>query len=354
VHAINFAFEGRRAVVTGAASGIGGDIAVALLDGGAEVMAVDRDWSDGERLLTAGATLELLDLDGADVAAEAAGLCSRRGPFELLVFAPASAPKPATDGWERLACNMRAAQALSQIFLDALVAQKRTGAAVFVAPPIEASDASIRAARTAVVELARTRARELAPHGVRVNAVEPGRIEPEPGDFGAAIALPRPGTPGDVTAVVLALLSDAIAAYITGATVPVDGGLDFLGLDLAPAAPADQPPYDPAEAAEQHGGLYDDAVAGIETRYELDEVYGAADTFKRIVRAVFNSDPREAHENGLLIDDLEQGLEAKCPRFDPIAVGFPTFALFARYALVSSEYDVADSEDSRRVVLRAG
>jgi 3-oxoacyl-[acyl-carrier protein] reductase len=91
------------------------------------------------------------------------------------------------------------------------------------------------AVRPGVVGWLKTLARELAPDGITVNTVAPGRIDTERlrdvyGDDGptgtdlAQIALGRLGTPAEVASVVAFLASDR-AAYVTGAVLPVDGGL---------------------------------------------------------------------------------------------------------------------------------
>ena len=91
--------------------------------------------------------------------------------------------------------------------------------------------------KAGVVALARNLAVELAPHGITVNAVEPGAITnrrnlaSDP-DYEARWAgiLPagRAGTGADVAALVTFLASDE-AAYITGTSIPVDGGLLAMG-----------------------------------------------------------------------------------------------------------------------------
>jgi 3-oxoacyl-[acyl-carrier protein] reductase len=91
------------------------------------------------------------------------------------------------------------------------------------------------AVRPGVVGWLKTLARELAPDGITVNTVAPGRIDTERlrdvyGDDGpteadlAQIALRRLGTPAEVASVVAFLASDR-AAYVTGTVLPVDGGL---------------------------------------------------------------------------------------------------------------------------------
>ena len=79
------------------------------------------------------------------------------------------------------------------------------------------------ASKGAIDSLTRSMALDLAPLGIRVNAVAPGQIRNVPREAGG-IPLGRSGTPEDVAAMVAFLASDA-AAYITGQVIYVDGGL---------------------------------------------------------------------------------------------------------------------------------
>jgi 3-oxoacyl-[acyl-carrier protein] reductase len=97
----------------------------------------------------------------------------------------------------------------------------------------QAGQANYSAAKAGLVGLTRAVARELAPRGITCNVVAPGPIvtamtESLPDDWRAwaesAVPLGRLGTSDEVAAVVSFLCSDA-AGYVTGAIVPVDGGL---------------------------------------------------------------------------------------------------------------------------------
>jgi NAD(P)-dependent dehydrogenase (short-subunit alcohol dehydrogenase family) len=85
------------------------------------------------------------------------------------------------------------------------------------------------AAKAGQTMLVREFARALGPHGIRVNAIAPGAIPgggfAAPPAMAAKIPLGRFGTPAEVAAMAVAVLSERFGAYVTGATVVVDGGI---------------------------------------------------------------------------------------------------------------------------------
>jgi 3-oxoacyl-[acyl-carrier protein] reductase len=117
--------------------------------------------------------------------------------------------------------------------------RRRAGTIVAVSSVVglggNAGQANYAAAKAGLIGLVRSLARECGPRGVRVNAVAPGYVET---DLTATLApehrerilamtpLGRLGTPEDVARVVAFLCSPA-AAYVTGAVLPVDGGLSM-------------------------------------------------------------------------------------------------------------------------------
>jgi NAD(P)-dependent dehydrogenase (short-subunit alcohol dehydrogenase family) len=85
------------------------------------------------------------------------------------------------------------------------------------------------AAKAGQTMVVKEMARALGPHGIRVNAVVPGAIpgggfNAPPGMVGK-IPLRRFGTPADVAAMAVAVLSERFGAYVTGASIVVDGGI---------------------------------------------------------------------------------------------------------------------------------
>jgi 2-keto-3-deoxy-L-fuconate dehydrogenase len=175
-------FEGRRAVVTGAASGIGLATTLALLDRGAAVLAVDRDAERLAAVAEAGAeplACDLATADGRDHLLAAAG-----EPDFLLNSAGILRARALDDlddaDWEALfAVNAKAPFFLSQNLGPRLPPD---GAIVNVASmsarnAINTEIAIYAATKAAVLSITRSFAHALAPQNVRVNAIVPGLID---------------------------------------------------------------------------------------------------------------------------------------------------------------------------------
>ena len=234
--------RGRRAVVTGAAHGIGRAIAWRLVRCGALVVAVDIDEEalrDTASVLGCDAIVgDLARLDSAEVADE---LLAAYGPMELIVNnVGMSTPHGFLDlsesDFDRVQrANLRGPWFFTRRLVDRLIANDQRGSIVFIS---SLHDTILRlqphysTSKAAVAMLTRELAYELGRHAIRVNAVSPGSIRsmtnPQPvEDPSIARLIPagRSGDPDDVAKVVAVLLSDAWSGYITGANLPVDGGL---------------------------------------------------------------------------------------------------------------------------------
>jgi 3-oxoacyl-[acyl-carrier protein] reductase len=229
--------SGLTAVVTGAAHGIGRVIAAALADQGAQVVGIDKNLP---ALRGAAETFGGLAVEGdlaeddvssvADRVVDAVGVPTLivnnvgiETPQRFLELDP-----PEFD--QVLRTNLRgpffftkrlvALQLGSQAAARILFISSIHDTYVYGRPHYSASKAAIA---MVVKELAY----ELAPHGIRVNAIAPGDIATEAPceDLrNAAIPLGRRGLPGDVARMSIVLLSDECSAYVTGVNVLVDGG----------------------------------------------------------------------------------------------------------------------------------
>jgi NAD(P)-dependent dehydrogenase (short-subunit alcohol dehydrogenase family) len=236
---------GRRAFVTGGASGIGAAIAVRLAADGADVTIgdVDLDTAKGhaDRI---GATA--VHLDVTDPASAQAAIADG-GPFDVLVnnagidLSGVFFGKVTVEQWRRLlAVNLEGVFACTQA---ALPAMQRAGWGRIVNLSSEAgrkgakADAVYAATKGAVIAFTASIAMENARYGITVNAVAPGPIEtpllrrmpPKAIEIvTASTLLRRLGQPEEIAAAVSFLASDE-AAYITGETLAVSGGMGMGG-----------------------------------------------------------------------------------------------------------------------------
>jgi 3-oxoacyl-[acyl-carrier protein] reductase len=240
----------RTAFVTGASRGIGRACALALADAGC---AVALGWArDEEGAGKARAEIEErggralpVQIDVADVPsvdAAFAAVEAELGPVTVLVNNAGVTRdglllRMADEQWgDVLRTNLDGAFHTVRRALPAMV-KARYGRIVNVGSVVgllgSAGQANYAAAKAGLVGLSRSVARELAPRGVTCNVVTPGPIatamldalpEARVEELARTVPLGRLGTPEEVAAVVAFLCSDA-AGYVTGAVVPVDGGL---------------------------------------------------------------------------------------------------------------------------------
>jgi 3-oxoacyl-[acyl-carrier protein] reductase len=246
--------NGDRALITGAASGIGRGIAIALAREGARVVLSDSDVPRGQ------AAADALQADKFDAGFIAADLATAEGPVQLIKQAAnalgglsilvhsASPPRVEADDvmtvsdqtWDAmLAVNLRAGLVLAREAARGMIAHGVPGRMLFITSLHAHTPRNLphySAAKAGQTMLVKELARALGPDGIRVNAIAPGAIPG--GGFDAkgagldrltrATSLRRLGTPEDIAGMAVALLADRFSGYVTGTTVVVDGGLALL------------------------------------------------------------------------------------------------------------------------------
>jgi NAD(P)-dependent dehydrogenase (short-subunit alcohol dehydrogenase family) len=247
-----FDISGLRAVVTGAASGLGLAMAEAMVAGGARVMLADLDGDGLERAAARLGDVRTFQLDvsdedavarlfddvvsawgGVDVAFANAGISTEPGVVD---------ERGGLGNFDRgiwdsvLGVNLNgvmftvreAAERMKEQGSGRIVVTAST--AGFGTDPMVGYSYSVT--KAAVIMLVRQAALELAPHGVHVNAIAPGPFKTNIGSDAAPIppeawndivALGRMADPEELKGVALLLASPA-SSFMTGAVIPVDGG----------------------------------------------------------------------------------------------------------------------------------
>lgn len=240
---------GRSALVTGASSGIGRAIALALGREGARVAVAARRRAElealGEEVVAAGGTAPVV-VEQDMMAPEAPERVARAatdalGPVEVLVNnAGGSRPLPFGEAsepdWdEAMTLNFTRHRQLSEQLLPGMISTG-WGRVVNITGKSEPEGVNgAFCAKAAVHSWAKGLSREVGQHGITVNSIPPGRIgseqihrnySPEYRQWQAENEIPvgRYGDPQDVASLVC-FLASPLAGYITGAVVPVDGGL---------------------------------------------------------------------------------------------------------------------------------
>ncbi len=250
-------FQGKRAVVTGGASGIGRATALRLVEEGAQVLVGDLDATGGQELadtsngrirfqrtdVTQASEIEALmraadEAGGLDVVFNNAGAAGSRDKIDDI----------SPDDWDRTMSLLLRSVAMGIRYAAPLMA-KRGGGAIVNTSSVSAlgsgyAPTAYSTAKAGVLHLTKVAAADLARHNIRVNAVVPGFIatniftsalglEGEQRDKGNAVIgaiaanaqpVKRAGRPEDIAAAVAYLASDD-AAFVTGTHILVDGGM---------------------------------------------------------------------------------------------------------------------------------
>jgi 3-oxoacyl-[acyl-carrier protein] reductase len=235
----------RVAVVTGGGAGIGRGIAAGLKAFGAQVAIWERN---PDSCASAAAEIGALGIaadvrDSAAVDAALAQTSAELGPVTILVNNAGGVfwsgiLDTSENGWDALyKSNLRHVYLCTQRVARNLVEQKLPGSIISVTSieGVRAAPgyATYAAAKAGVINYTKTAALELAPHGIRVNALAPDitltegimQIAP-PGSeqrFGLTVPMGRAGHVDEMAGAAVFLASD-LSSYVTGQTIHVDGG----------------------------------------------------------------------------------------------------------------------------------
>lgn len=255
-----FDLSGKVALVTGAAMGIGREIAQGLLEAGAKVACTSRDRGRAERAArelsdaTGGETQALaLDVRNEEiVAASFREVADRWGGLDVLVNNAGGAPRAEHyHVWDRelkdwsevletnltgtFLCTREAAQLMmsnrrgSIINVASIAGMVGRDRRIYEGIDMRPNLVDYAAAKGGILGFTRDAAAELGPYGVRVNAISPGGVSRNLDEefvkrYSREVALGRMGKEGfDMKGAAVFLASDA-AAYITGENLVIDGG----------------------------------------------------------------------------------------------------------------------------------
>ena len=257
---------GRVCVVTGAASGIGRGIALALAKEGGRIAVLDLNAAGASataaQITAMGGQAQAFTCDTSDaasVAAAAAQCATAFGPCDVLVnnagiLRPGALDVLTLEEWNKvLSVNLTGYFLCAQTFgrqMRGKTADKSGGVLVHIASiaaeHVTAMAGAYSVAKAGVEMLSRQLAVEWGPHGIRSNAVHPGMIltpmsqafYDQPGVTerrSQAVPAGRIGVPDDIAQAVVFLASDR-SAYISGQSLTVDGGFTRMMLGLIPRA----------------------------------------------------------------------------------------------------------------------
>lgn len=237
------------ALITGAARGIGKELALCLAKEGADLAICDVDQdallqakaeieSSGRQCLTA-----VVDVSNTEAAADMVNkTLDKFGKVDILInnagiTRDSLLMRMKEEDWDTvLAVNLKGAFNFIRAVSKVMVKQ-RSGKIVNVASIIgvmgNAGQANYAASKAGIIGLTKSSAKELALRGINVNAIAPGFIktpmtdkltEAQKEGMLKAIPLARFGEPKEVASLVLFLVSDA-SSYITGEVIKIDGGM---------------------------------------------------------------------------------------------------------------------------------
>ncbi len=244
---MNGLLQDRVAVITGAGSGIGRGIALAMAQAGAVIVALDvkesaaRETAELIGRRAHSRACDVVDRDACDAAA--VDLLAAHGRVDILVNSAgivrrvSARDRAARATWDAvLAVNLNGAFNMITALTEPLISTRGTIINIASIQSFVAGSnlTAYSVSKGGIRNLTMNLAAELSPLGVRVNAIAPGYIDTpmtqamrnDPAHaarFVSRVPLGRPGEPADIAMPAVFLASD-MARFITGVTLPVDGG----------------------------------------------------------------------------------------------------------------------------------
>jgi len=244
-----FSLTGKTVLVTGASGGIGAAIAKTLAAAGARVAISGTNMDKLNALkseLGANTVIVPANLSDADAVAALVDAAEKElGQLDILVnnaglTRDTLAIRMKDEDWDAvLNVNLRAAFILSRAAMKGMM-KRRNGRIISISSIVGTTgnpgQANYAASKAGLVGMSKALAAELAPRFVTVNCIAPGFIatnmtealnDDQKGAINAKIPAGRMGTPEDIAAAALYLASDE-AAYVTGQTIHVNGGMAMI------------------------------------------------------------------------------------------------------------------------------
>lgn len=252
-----FSLKGKTAVVTGASSGLGKQIATVFARAGANIVLIARreallkDYKNELESLGVKVFINTADLSNIDeLKRSVKEILSHVKKIDILVNSagciirletPNGQLEDIEKGWEQqVNTNSRAVYFLTKLIADHMRENKILGSIINIASVrgdrCPASGSAIySASKAAVIQLSRALAMEYAKFSIRVNAISPGLFITDINrefftpeilkKFSASIPLDRPGQIHEIEALTLLLASNKSSSYITGSSFVIDGGM---------------------------------------------------------------------------------------------------------------------------------
>ena len=225
-------FQDDTALVTGSGNGIGKAIAEALRAEGVRVLGVDLKGSDLDTDLSKPGAAQRLAADAIAKLGKVSIFVHSASPRRREEDTALAVSEPTWREMQEV--NLNAGFLLGQALGRHMREQRIRGRMLFITSLHAYAPRNLphySAAKAGQTMLVREFARALGKDGIRVNAIAPGAIpgggfdaSKTPGLL-ATIPMGRFGTPADVAAMALAVLSERFGAYVTGETIAVDGGI---------------------------------------------------------------------------------------------------------------------------------